>query len=246
MFVIIGRLTLRIHIKPFIGAIKIRQLQPTHLQELYNERHGNGRADRAGGLSARSVEMIHAVIHSALKQAIENGLVVRNVSEATRLPRKERKEMRVLTPDEEKKLIAALGTDTYSTAILLDLSTGLRLGELLGLRWEDVDLNAGRLKVQQSIARLKSDGGATKTSLIFQDLKTKKSQRTVPIPKSVIDTLKTYKERENRDGLVFSTPKGTPIEPRNFIRRFKQLVEKAGIPEANVHSMRHSYATRLV
>jgi integrase len=94
--------------------------------------------------------------------------------------------VRLLTPDEEKKLLDALGTDTYSTAILLDLSAGLRLGELLGLRWEDVDLDAGALKVQQSIARLKSDKGPTKTSLVFQPLKTKKSQRTVPIPESVV------------------------------------------------------------
>jgi integrase len=236
---------IRVHIKPSIGNIKLRQLQPTHLQELYNEELRNGRADQTGGLSARTVELTHVVVHSALKQAIENGLLVRNASDATKLPRQEKKEMRVLTPDEEKKLLDTLGTDTYSTAILLDLSTGLRLGELLGLRWEDVDLDAGILRVQQSIARLKNDGGTTKTSLVFQPLKTKKSQRSVPIPESVVVTLKTYKARQNREGLVFSTPTGTPIEPRNFIRRFGQLLAKAGIPEANVHAMRHSYATRL-
>lgn len=246
-----------VHIKPEIGNIQLKKLQPHHLQKLYNDKRTHGRVDGQGGLSARSVRIMHTVLHSALGQALKEGLVARNVSEATILPRYERKEPRVLTLEEEKRFFKALAEDRLGPAFLLDLGSGLRCGELLALRWEDVNLEEGIIRVSRSLSRVKTDGGPTKTILIFQEPKSKKSKRTIPLPKWAVAALKTQKARQNQEkllagpsyqdnGLVFATEFGKPIEPRNFTRKFHQLIKKAGITRTNLHALRHTYATRLL
>jgi integrase len=133
----------------------------------------------------------------------------------------------------------------------------MRCGELLALKWENVDLNEGVIRVQQSLTRIRVEDSSLKTELRFQPLKTVKSRRSIPIPQSVIAALKSHKSRQNQEklkagaayndlGLVFCTELGQPIDPRNLTRTFNRLLERAGIPKATLHSMRHSYATRLL
>lgn len=248
---------IRVHIKPAIGNIKLAKLQPHHLQKLYNDKLEHGRHDGRGGLSARTVELIHIVLHSALSQAMKEGLVVRNASEATKRPRREKHEMRVLTLEEQTRLQAVLSTERLGPAFLLDLGTGMRCGELLGLKWENVDLNEGVIRVQQSLTRIRVEDRSLRTELRFQPLKTAKSRRSIPIPQSLIAALKSHKARQNHEklkagtayqdhGLVFCTELGQPIDPRNLARIFARLLEQAGISKATLHTMRHSYATRLL
>lgn len=251
-------MVIRVHIKPAIGSLQLKQLQAAHLQRLYNEKRENGRVDGRGGLSARTVRIIHTVMHASLKQALKEGLVARNVAEATTLPRQQKKELRVLTLEEEQRFIAAVAGDRLGTAFLLDLASGMRLGELLALRWQDVDLKEGVIRVRQALSRVKVPDGPTKTALIFQEPKTAKGKRSIPLPEWAIAALKAHKARQAQEklllglayqdnGLVFATEEGKPIEPRNFIRKFYQLREKAGLPkDVNFHALRHTYATRLL
>ena len=167
--------------------------------------------------------------------------------------------MRVLTVEEQRKLLVAVQNDRLCAAFMLDLATGLRLGELLGLRWNDIDLDNGVLSVKRSITRVKNfdDKVKTKTVLIVQEPKSKSGRRSIPIQENVVKTLRQYRTRQKAErlaagesymdnDLVFSTEIGNLIEPRNLLRRYYILVSKAGIPWANFHSLRHTCATRLL
>lgn len=251
---------IRVHLKPKLGKALIRELKPDQVQKFYNER-------KSSGLSARTVRYIHVVLHEALEQAMRNNLVVRNVSEATTLPKQEKKEMRVLSQNEQDKFLNALDNDKLGIIFKLDLATGLRRGELLGLRWKDIDFKESSLRVNQALYRAKvnfdKDSKEKKTEVIFQKPKTKKGERSIPLFSSIVSDLKAHKVNETakfkelewddlkikqhlKEGLVFTNELGGFIEPRNLTRKFYNLVKAANIPQANFHSLRHSFATRLL
>jgi len=250
---------IRVHLKPSLGNIPLKDLRPEQLQRFYNEKSRNGRADGKGGLSAKTLRNLHNMIHEGLEQAIRNNLIVRNVSDAITLPKKYKKDIRVLTLEEETQFIQAIQNERLKAAFILCLGSGLRLGELLALRWEDVDLDEGIIKVRQTLNRLKTldENSPTKTKLIFQEPKTEKGKRNVPIPDSVLAELKAHKSRQrleklkvgaeyNKENLVFCTEIGTPLEPRSFIRKLHSIIKQAGIAHSNVHALRHTFATRLL
>lgn len=243
----------RCHLKPAIGSLKLKELRPEHLQRLYNEK-------AKGGLSNTSVRYIHAVIHQALEQAVKNQLVVRNVSEATTLPMPKKKEIRPLTLDQVKRLFQAVEEERLFPAIYLELNTGLRRGELLALRWRDIDLKVGTLSVRQGLVRVgnrDAKEGEPRTKLIFQEPKTAPSRRTIPIPEDALAELKRWRAKQAQEklllgeayqdnGLVFCTEDGKPIEPRNFTRRFEAMLKRANLPRIRFHDARHTFATILL
>lgn len=192
--------------------------------------------------------------HAALKQAVKSGLIARNVAEATSPPRQERKETRVLSREEEAKLLAVLDRDRLDAAIFVALTTGLRCGELLGLEWSDINWEAGTLTVNRNLVQVREDG---KARLVFQEPKTEAGRRTIPLPEEVLKALRAHKARQAQErlaagcgyrdhGLVFCTSIGTPVNPRNLVRSFHRLCKLAGIERANLHSLRHTFATRLL
>jgi integrase len=164
------------HIKPAIGFIKLCKLQTGHLQNLYSEKMKDGaRADnRPGGLSPKTVRHIHTVIHSSLEQAFKERIIPLNVADAVVLPKNPRKEMKTLDKEGVAAFLKEAKTSRYYTAFLLTLATGLRRGELLGLRWKEVDLENGLINVTQQLVRVA--GGNE-----FTDLKTRLSKRRVVI-----------------------------------------------------------------
>jgi integrase len=247
---------IRLHIKPTLGHIKITELKTDHLQKLYNQKSESGRLDGTGGLSPRSVELIHVPNHAALKQAVKLGLVMRNVSEGTSRPRKTKKRTKFLTVEEQEIFQGALQNERLEAAFLLDLGTGLRVGELLALRWEDIDLEARRIRIERAISRVRVKGSETKTALQFHEPKTPSSIRTVPVSPILVREIKKHRKRQNEEkvragsayndqGLVFCSELGQPIDPRNLSRKLDQLIKKAGLPSFGMHTLRHTFATRL-
>lgn len=237
------------HISPALGLLRLNQLQTSHLQKLYNDKLSGGRADgKEGGLSPKSVRYIHTVIHAALEQAKKEGKITINPADAVRLPSLQQKEIQCLDTEGVKKFLTAARETKYFPAYYLVLNTGLRRGELLGLRWKDVDLKAGTAAVNQGLVR-------TKAGLVFQEPKTKLSTRTIGISPQVVSVLKEHKKRQNEGrlaageaynrelDLVFCNELGQPLCPRGFTRHYERLLKKAGLPKISFHALRHTFAT---
>jgi integrase len=234
----------RLHIRPALGRLKLSKLTPAHVQGLYRDRLDSG-------LSPATVQKIHTVLHKALAQALRWHMVPRNVTDAVKAPRPTPKEMRPLSPEEARRLLEASRGDRLEALYVLAVHTGMRQGELLALKWEDVDLNEGVLRVRRTLAR---DGGR----ISLGEPKTKKSRRTVHLTGAAVEALRNHLERQLEDmgqlgdlyrdhGLVFTSEVGTLINPTNLRRRsFAPLLVRAGLPEIRFHDLRHTCASLLL
>lgn len=234
-----------------IGHIKLKDLRPDQLQKLYND-------TLKQDFSPSTVKIMHILLKGAMKQAVQNGLIIRDITEGTVRPKLTKGEARVFTLDEQKRFQDVLSNEKYSLLYMLGLGTGLRIGELLGLRWQDINTDEGWLQVRQTLVRVKNtdENAHSKTKLIPQEPKTKSGKRTVPIPSNLIPLLEKHEitQKENklksyglyRDDLdmVFCDKLGEPLEPSNIRSRLYKLTEKAGIAHANLHCLRHTFATR--
>jgi integrase len=234
----------RNHIKPHLGRKKLKDLNRAEVRRFYNQ--------KAKELSPRSVDYVHATLQKALKQAVRDDLVPRNVAEGER-PRSSRrkKEAKALSPTQVRALLWAASGTRYEALYVAAVHTGLRQGELLGLRWSDVDLEAGRLSVTRSL-KVTADG------LAFGAPKNQASRRSVPLNKSVVSALWTHRLRQNEErlsapewhnhDLVFPNRVGRPTDHNNlYYREFKPLLENAGLWDQGFtfHSLRHTFATAL-
>ncbi len=242
------------HILPTLGHLRLSQLQTSNLQALYNQKLNGGRADgKEGGLSPRSVRYIHVVIHAALEQAKKEGMITFNVADAVKLPKEEKKEIQCFNTQGVKIFLTHARKTKYFPAYFLALNTGLRRGELLGLRWKDVDLEGnvdieGSVSVTQGLVRV--NGG-----LKFQEPKTKLSQRTISVSKEVVKELKAHKTVQQKQklsagaaydrelDLVFCNELGKPLCPRGFTRHYERLLKTAGLKKITFHAIRHTFAT---
>jgi integrase len=173
----------RKHIVPELGRLKLKALTPAHVRGLYKE--------KMQSLSSRSVRYIHVTLHKALKQAVQDGLIPRNVTEAVKPPQIHREEMRPLTREQAKTLleVARGEADRLEALYVIAVTTGLRQGELLGLKWDDVDLEAGTLQVRRTLVTAK--GGP-----VLAAPKTKGSRRTVKLPPKALIALRSHLERQ--------------------------------------------------
>lgn len=241
---------IRCHLKPTLGHILLKDLRPEQLQWLYNEKSKEG-------LSAATIRLIHTVIHATLKQAIRNQLIIHNVSEATTLPKEKKKEIKPLTLEQVNQLLTAIKGDRLYPAILLEFNTGLRRGELLALRWQDMDLQGGVLHVKQNLVQIRNQIGDKKTRLIFQEPKTQQSKRAIPLSQAVIEEIWRHKSRQSQEklqlgqayqdhGLVFCQEDGRPWEPAWFWACFKRMLQKANLPNIRLHDARHTFATLML
>ena len=241
---------IRCHLVPNIGKIKLIDLTPYHLQALYNKIYDSG-------TSARTIELINIVLHAALKQAIKNGLIIRNVSEAVELPRGKKKERRVLSVNEQNLLINELLKDRWGYAYIFALFTGLRKGEVLALTWDDINFDENTVLVNKTLNRVRTYENDKKTKLLIGEPKTEKSKRLIPIVDYLLPLLEKYKKTQekemnkadslyNDNNIVFSTELGEYIDPGNYNRKFYKIIDKLGLPHAAPHSLRHSFATRAL
>jgi integrase len=236
----------RTHIIPMLGDVKLKGLSPTHVRGLYKE--------KLQTLSPRTVQYIHVTLHKALKQAVNDGLIPRNATEAVKPPQVRREEIRPLTPEQVKMLLDAASEagDRLEALYVLAVHTGLRQGELLGLKWEDVDLESGSLHVKRTLTTAR--GGPRLAAP-----KTKGSRRRVSLTKGAVDALRAHLARQleeidragslwQENGLVFASETGEPLDRRDLTsRQFKPLLERAKLPEkTRFHDLRHTCATLLL
>ena len=230
------------HIKPYIGNIPLTKLSSLDLQRLYKKLLSDGRVDRIEskkqpkGLSAKTVRNIHQIISSALKLAIEQRLIARNPADGCALPKAERKEMQTLPVEQLTSFLREAKDSGVFALYYIDLTTGLRRGELLGLKWSDIDLEKGNLRVQRQIGRI--DG-----KIIEMPLKTKNAYRTLPLSADAIDVLMQQRRKTGNSEWVFPSPTGGPMSPDSVLHMLHRVLKRAGLPKVRFHDLRHTFAT---
>ena len=240
----------RIHIIPGIGRTLIRKLTASHIQALYRDKINP--KDDSRGLAASSVRQLHAVLHSAMDQAVKEGIIGRNVAEATRPPQQKVKEQKAWTREQVKTFLTAAESHKYYAAFVVVFGTGLRCGELLGMRWQDIDFKNRILTVCQSAVVTAKQG------IVLKAPKTRKGTRTVILPDEAITALRCYKVEQAKTrlqwgeayqkgyDLVFSSDDGSPMNQRSITYVFQQLIKKSGLPAIRFHDIRHTHATLLL
>ncbi len=243
---------------PDLGHIPLKQLQPQDIESYYARLAKNGRVDgKAGGLSPRSVLHIHRVLTKALRYAMKNGMIARNVALLVEnIGKPHQKEMNVLDAQGVKKLLEAAQGSEYYPILRLALLTGMRRSEILGLRWKDVDLSLGHIAVIQALHVLR--GG----QIVYESPKSAKSRRQIALSPVAVLVLKAHLEKQQAlwqqfglpltpDCLVFSfpeseRPEGKPILPNTLTHAYIKIARKAGLGGVRLHDLRHSHATLML
>lgn len=248
------------HIKDNIGGYRLCDLSTIIIQQFYNDKAKNGKLNGSGGLSPKTMKNIHDMLHRALDQAVKLDMIAKNPSDFIVLPKRKKPEMRFLTVEEQQKLQEAIKGHRMEMPILLALYTGVRQGELLGLTWKNVHIDMtgqSYIRIVQTVNRTKAadENKDTKTEISINEPKTKHSVRTIPLLSDIAIRLSEYREKQNNylvknglpdNGFVFTSTTGTIIEPRDFQRDFKKILNQNNIREVNVHGLRHTFATRAL
>ncbi len=235
------------HVVPRLGGREIRQLGASHLNILYAELLEDGRCDGAGGLSPRTVRYTHTILHRALRDAARWGKLPRNPADMADPPKSRPPEMKTWRRDELRRFLTSVEDDRLYAAWLLVATTGLRRGELLGLRWSDVDFEASRAAIRQTLS---SVGG----KVTFSTPKTTKSRRSLTLDPTTLAALRHHCDAQDKEratwaevyadlDLVFCREDGTPLRPDSITRRFHDLSRRAGVPLVRLHDVRHTYAS---
>lgn len=240
----------RLYLIPHLGNRQLTKLMPEHVQAMLNQLLISGGA-AGSGLSPRTVQYIRAVLRQALNQAIKWDYVARNVAEVVDGPRVEKFKIAPLDQQQAQRLLDAVSGHRLETLYRLTLSLGLREGEVLGLRWEDVHFEQRTLRISGALQL--QDGKLKRVAT-----KTESSTRTLPLPPVLLQALQTHRASQDEErkllgdewqehGLVFPSTLGTPMSPRNLVRHFKIVLQKAELPlSTRFHDLRHSCATLLI
>ena len=230
------------HIRPNIGDIPLEKLTSLDLQKFYKKLLTTGRVDRVEakgqpkGLSAKTVRNIHQILSSALKLAQEQRLILTNPAEGCALPRVEHQEMKTLTTVQLASFFREARESGVFELYYLELATGLRRGELLGLKWEDIDLERGDLRVRRQVSRINGE-------VVEAPLKTKNAYRTLPLAEDTVSVLQEQRRKVGNSPWVFPSPSGGPISPDSVLHMLHRVLKRAGLPKVRFHDLRHTFAT---
>ncbi|MCX6022161.1 MAG: tyrosine-type recombinase/integrase [Chloroflexi bacterium] len=236
----------RLHLAPELGKIALVKLTPQQVQAVIKKK-------LAAGLGPRRVQYIHAVLRMALEKALKWGLAARNVAKLVDAPSVPRHEVQPLTPDQARQFLDAVKDNRFEALYMVALSLGLRQAEIFGLRWADMDLDAGTLRVTVSLQRL---GGTYR--LVAP--KTQKSRRLLSLPNATVAALRAHRVRQRDErqqagdawedwqgtGLVFATATGGPLQGATITQNLHRLLERAGLPRVRFHDLRHTAASLLL
>lgn len=246
---------IRVHLKPALGNLQLRDLTPRLLQQYYNYKA------EEEGLSPKTIININLFLHKALSYAVTEGYIPSNPAASINLSRGNKPQIEILTRDEQAQLIRASYQHRYGVFIRLVLFTGLRLGELLGLRWEDIDMQSNLLHVRRTLNRLNkvkpTAPGEPTTEIVIQPPKSQNSIRSIPLLPAVIQDLMNWKSIQRNDqatmgdqyrdsGMIVTNPSGGFIEPRTFKDQYDQILALAGLRHFTFHALRHTFASRAM
>ena len=234
----------RLHIVPIIGHIQLQKLTAQHIKALYSKKLDEG-------LSPTTVNSLHGVLHKALEDAVKWELVVKNVSHIVDPPRRAHYEITALTMEQAQKLLETAKGHNMEALFMLALTTGMRRGEILALKWQDVSFIEKTIQVRRTFTRTPGH------RYVEAETKTKRSRRNIVLPQIVVDLLLQHRvhqaevkseagEHWQERDLVFCTSLGTPLNPNKVLERFKTLLKRAGLPDMRFHDLRHSAATILL
>lgn len=235
------------HIKPALGDIRLDKLKPHMIQQFYNDlgkAHGN-----KPGLSPKTVQNIHGVLHKALQQAVKIGYLRSNASDACELPRAEKTEIKPLNEAEIQAFMTAIKGNKFETVFLVLMFTGIRRGEVCGLTWDHVNFERNTIYINRQLQQIPGQSG------VFHLTPTKNGKgRTITAAAFVMDALRQYKVQQTEarlkagpnwqdEGFVFTNKLGRHLSPNTVYNNYKRLVASIGLPEARLHDLRHTYAT---
>ncbi len=263
-----------LHIKPSLGNRQLDRLMASDIQALYNRLSENGRkvkerkprskkeAERMAqsaaqdppkktGLAPKTVRYIHTILSGALSQAVKENIIQFNPATATEPPRQEKKEIQPFTANDARNFLKLIKDEDIYSIVYMDLGTGLRRGEILGLKWRDLDLKTKTITIRRSLVQINGQ------PQLQEDTKTQASKATVRIPDGVVEVLKKVSKEQAKNKLamgeayldqnyIFCRSDGTPFRPDYVYRRFKKLSKKHGFPEARFHDLRHTFCTLLL
>jgi len=233
----------RVHLKPALGRVKLKNIAPTHARALYREKLD-------GGLAPRTVNYIHTTLSKALNDAVSDGLIPRNVTRSVKAPKPAKEEIRPLSHEQTKAFLEVARGDRFEAAYVVALHCGLREGEILGLIWSDIDLNNRTLQVRRTLSE-------ARTGRHFEPPKNGKG-RNVRLTPQAVEALRAHLGRQLQEiensgdlhkdqGLVFPSQVGTPMSAKNMTARsFKPLLKRAGLPDIRFHDLRHTFATLML
>ncbi len=236
--------TLKNHVIPYLGDIPLKDLTHHQVEKFYT------RLIEAG-VGVRSVRLVHSIFHRALEVAVYNQLLIRNPSAHATLPRYIEAEMKVLDEVQVNRFLVAAIDHPYLALYHLAVKTGMREGELFGLKWIDLQWESGRLSIQRQLQHLHGKG------YCFQEPKTHSGRRTINLGEGTLQILREHRERQQYQkilaghrwteiDLIFSTKIGTPLDPCNLRKDFRQVLEKAGLPMMRFHDLRHTAASLML
>ena len=241
---------IRNHLIPRLGSVPLQQLTPRHLRDYIKYALEEGRSDNEGGLSAATVRYHMNIIRGSLRQAIVDGYVTRNVVDSVDLPRIERPAIDTLKREQVPRFLAAAKGNYYYALFYTALFTGMRLGELLGLRWCDTALGLGYISVVRSLYKRGSE-------CEFTEPKSRSSRRRILLSASLVEVLREHRREQEADGrllgrpledkdLVFAYPGNKPLDPGTVTHAFGNVLKSAGLPHLRFHDLRHTHITLLL
>lgn len=248
----------RRHIKPELGDIPLQKLSPMHVQTFLNDQleNGNQRNGEDSSLSPATVRSYYNELQSALNTAVKWGLLKTNPLEAVQPPRQQRKEMDYYDTQQARRFLEYCEGEWLGPLLKVAVLTGLRMSELRGLRWKDVDLDEGTMQIRRVLTLTNNN------DRVLKEPKSSSGRRSISIPPETVRILRRWRQTQNEQRmkvanewspweevngeLVFTSRVGTPVDPSNLRRAFKRVVQEADLPEIRFHDLRHTHATMML
>lgn len=252
----------RNHFNPVLGNYRLKDITPQLLKEFYNYKAQQGAATGEGGLAPKTIINLNNYLSKALQQAVVEGRILANPAVGLQLPRGSKPEIETLTRDQQSRLMQISYSHRYGFFVRLTLMTGMRIAEVCGLEWQDIDFYKSQLMVRRTYSRLNrldlpDDFDGNTTELVTQTPKTENSIRMIPLVPALMQEFHQWRmvqaqdrstagEQYKNSNRLMTNPLGECLEPRTFSDYYHQMLDMAGLPRFTFHALRHTFATRAV